>query len=274
MNDSSLVDSSSLSISASLPSTSSSPEASPRAAAAPPLVATPSADLAAARRAFVEQGRFVHLPEFVPAPLLERVGHEAAALRARAQRKVVPGYKKSGSVSYHRVLEEAPAIVALYRSPRVIDWLSRLAGAPLVCCPESDPHACALYYYTEPGDHIGFHFDSSHYAGARYTALIGIVDDSSARLVCDLHKRDRTRAPERREIATAPGSIVFFDGDQLWHSVSPVGPGETRVVLSLEYVTDPSMSPLRRLVSDMKDAMTYFGFAEILRARFRAKPER
>ena len=36
-----------------------------------------------------------------------------------------------------------------------------ITGRALQSCPESDPHSCALYFYTEPGDHIGFHFDTS-----------------------------------------------------------------------------------------------------------------
>jgi hypothetical protein len=48
--------------------------------------------------------------------------------------------------------------------------------AKLSLCPENDPHSCALYYYTEPGDHIGFHYDTSYYKGARYTILMGLVD--------------------------------------------------------------------------------------------------
>jgi hypothetical protein len=30
--------------------------------------------------------------------------------------------------------------------------LSRLVRAKRSLCPESDPHSCALYYYTEPGE--------------------------------------------------------------------------------------------------------------------------
>jgi hypothetical protein len=33
----------------------------------------------------------------------------------------------------------------------------------LLECPPEDPHSHALYYYTEPGDHIGYHYDSSFY---------------------------------------------------------------------------------------------------------------
>ena len=52
------------------------------------------------------------------------------------------------------------------KSPAFVDFLSRLAGARLLPCPDDDPHACALYFYAEPGDHMGFHYDNSYYRGA------------------------------------------------------------------------------------------------------------
>jgi hypothetical protein len=61
--------------------------------------------------------------------------------------------------------------------------------------------------------------------------------------------------------------LVFFDGDQLWHGVTPLGPQQERVMLTLQYVTDERMTPLKRFVSDMKDAVSYFGFREVFGGR-------
>ena len=62
--------------------------------------------------------------------------------------------------------------------------------------------------------------------------------------------------------------MVLFNGENLWHSVSPLGEDEERVVLTFEYVTDTGMTPVRRALSDLKDAMTYFGFKEWFRSAF------
>ena len=35
--------------------------------------------------------------------------------------------------------------------------------------------------------------------------------------------------------------------------------------LTLEYVTDPSMHPAKRLFSNLKDAFAYFGFRTVFR---------
>ena len=143
----------------------------------------------------------------------------------------------------------------------------RVTNASVDRCPESDPHACALYYYTEPGDHISFHFDTSYYKGTRYTVLLGLVERSSSRLVCQLHKDDPARAVRELALATEPGTLVLFHGDKLWHKITPLGEREERVSLTLEYVTDSGMTPVKRFVSNMKDAVAYFGFRSVFGRR-------
>src|SRR5258705_10761506 len=65
--------------------------------------------------------------------------------------------------------------------------------------PDDDPHAYALYFYTRAGDHIGWHYDTSYYAGRRYTLLLGVIEESSCRLDYQLHTRKRggTQFPTR-----------------------------------------------------------------------------
>jgi hypothetical protein len=89
----------------------------------------------------------------------------------------------------------------LYRSPAFMEVISRLVGAMVMPCPDNDPHACALYFYTKPGDHIGFHYDTSYYKGARYTILTGLVQLSTeCRLIAQLYKADLHR-PDARATA-------------------------------------------------------------------------
>lgn len=59
--------------------------------------------------------------------------------------------------------------------------------------------------------------------------------------------------------------MVVFNGDKLWHAVTPLGAGERRIILTLQYVTDQRMGPLKKLFSNMKDAFAYFGPAALMR---------
>jgi hypothetical protein len=225
-------------------------------------------DVERVRRDYQAQNEFVCLERWLPAPLVERMLAEVERVRPAINRNFIPRHKKGGSVSFYTLLEQAPTIVALYRAPAFVEFVAGLAGRPLEPCPPDDPHSCALYFYTEPGDHIGFHFDTSYYRGARYTVLLGLVERSSSRLVCQLFKNVPGRRPVELRLATEPGTLVVFNGDKLWHAVTPLGEGEERVSLTLEYVTDPAMSPVKRLVSNLKDAFAYFGVRQVfLRSR-------
>ena len=227
-------------------------------------------DVERLRRTYWEQDEFIHLERWLPAAIVARMVAEVERVRPQIHRNYIPRHKKGGSVSYYTLLEQAPTILALYRAPAFIELLSTLTGRALQPCPESDPHSCALYFYTEPGDHIGFHFDTSYYKGARYTVLVGLIERSSSRLVCQLYKKDPSRTPVELQLATHPGTIVAFNGDKLWHSITPLGDNEERVSLTLEYVTDPAMHPLKRLFSNLKDAFAYFGLRAVFRRPVRS----
>ncbi len=60
--------------------------------------------------------------------------------------------------------------------------------------------------------------------------------------------------------------LVLF-GDKLHHRLTPIGANQQRVVLTLEYVTDPGMSPWWRFVSNMKDSIAYFGLGSVFQRR-------
>ena len=224
-------------------------------------------DLDAVRATYWAQNEFLHLDRLFADDVIAPMVDEVDDVRGAINRTYIPRHKKGGSVSYYTLREQAAAILTLYRSPAFLDFLRHVTGAPVQRCPESDPHACALYYYTEPGDHIGFHYDTSYYKGTRYTVLVGLVERSSSRLVCQLHKDDPTRPVRELALTTAAGSLVLFNGDKLWHKVTPLGEGEERVSLTLEYVTDPGMTPVKRLFSNLKDAFAYFGFRSVFARR-------
>ncbi|WP_455388278.1 hypothetical protein [Petrachloros mirabilis] len=218
-------------------------------------------------REYWEQNEFLFIPQFLPRAMVEAsLVPQAQGVKGELNRNYIPGHKKGGSVSYYTVIEKAPRFLELYRSKAFLEFLSRLVQAKLMLCPENDPHSCALYYYTEPGDHIGFHYDTSYYKGARYTILMGLVDKSTqCKLVCELFKDDPVKTPRHVELVTQPGDLVIFNGDKLWHAVTPLGQGEERIALTMEYVTNPEMGAFKRLYSNLKDSFAYFGIRGVFK---------
>lgn len=213
------------------------------------------------------------MSDFLPSGHTAQLVAAVAAVKEAVNRNYLPGHKQGGSVSRHTLDERAPFVAQLYRSAALIEWLSQLAGERLQVCPPDDPHAYALYFYTRPGDHIGWHYDTSYYAGRRYTLLLGVIDESTCRLDYELHTREKGATVVPGSVRIPPGGLVFFDGDKLRHRITPLGANEMRVSLTFEYVTDPRMNLAWRVISNMKDAFGYFGFRQVFRrGKSRALP--
>ncbi len=229
-------------------------------------------DTRALGRDFARQGAFLYLPQFLGRETVAQLACAVEALRDSVNRNYLPGHKQGGSVSRHTIDELAPFVADLYRSSALIEWLGQVSGERLEPSPPEDPHAYAFYFYTRPGDHIGWHYDTSYYAGRRYTLLFGILDESSCRLDYELHTRERGVAPVAGSLQIPPGGLVFFDGDALRHRITPLGRGESRVSLTFEYLTDPRMPLGWRVISNLKDALGYFGFRQVFRRGRRGAP--
>jgi phosphatidylglycerophosphate synthase len=223
------------------------------------------------RRQYREQGSFVFVPDFLPPDFTARLVAAVDTVTPAVNRNFLPGHKQGGSVSRHTIDQMAPFIAQLYRSPALLAWLGSLTGERLQLSPADDPHAYALYFYSRPGDHIGWHYDTSYYAGRRYTLLLGIVDRSTARLDYELHTKEPGRTTQTGSLQIPPGGLVFFDGDKLRHRITPLGANEFRVALTFEYVTSQHMSPWWRFVSNMKDAIAYFGFRQVFARMVRGR---
>ena len=230
-------------------------------------------EVAPLQRKFAQQGAFLYLPEYLPAGITAQLVAAASAVSGAVNRNYLPWHKQGGSVSRHVLDRLTPFVAELYRSPALIGWLEGVAGERLQVSPPGDPHAYALYFYTEPGDHIGWHYDTSYYAGRRYTLLLGIIDESSCRLEYQLHTRGKSVDVVAGSVQIPPGGLVFFNGDSLRHRITPLGAGEKRISLTFEYLTNPNMRAWRRFISNMKDSVAYFGFRQVFSRGARTVPE-
>ncbi|MBI4660915.1 MAG: hypothetical protein HY735_18940 [Verrucomicrobia bacterium] len=77
------------------------------------------------------------------------------------------------------------------------------------------------------------------------------------------------RAVGELEVRLDPGKLVVFNGDKVYHAVTPLDQGEERFVITMEYVTSGEMHWFMRFVSNMKDAIAYFDLREVFLKRRR-----
>lgn len=215
-------------------------------------------DVEAVRAEFLATNELVHLEAALDADEVAALLGEIEALRSRAHRSYVPGYKKSGSLSYYQLERGAPTVLQLYRSRRMRELVEGLAGKPLHLSPDNDPQTCAVYIYDREGDGMGQHVDSCFYCDAVYVVLIGLVNRSTSVLRCE--------PTDGRviDVATEPGSMTIFNGHNIRHGVTRLGPGEERIILALQYLEQPRMAALTRLRSNLSYAWEYFGPAVLV----------
>lgn len=225
-------------------------------------------DHAQLARTYWDQNECLVLDRFIPKTIVTPCRTEVELLRKNVFRNYVPGHKQGGRVSYYAIVNEpreVSAIVSLYRSPALRKFLSQMVKEERLLCSDNDPHSRALCYYTQPGDHIGYHYDKSYYKGKRYTVLMGLIEDSEqCRLVAHLPKPGTKDAVREQPIPLDPGSLVIFNGDKLWHAVTPLGPCEERIVLTMQFVTHQEMGPFHRAFSNLKDTFAYFEPAALI----------
>lgn len=94
---------------------------------------------------------------------------------------------------------------------------------------------------------------------------MGLIERSEqCRLVAHMQTPGTTDDVNEQPVPLDPGSLVIFNGDKLWHAVTPLGFREERIVLTLQYVTNQEMGPLHRAFSNMKDVFGYFGPAAVI----------
>lgn len=220
-------------------------------------------DQSKTKKVFIDQEEAIVIEDFLPEAVVSVIVNSLPSLETNINRNYLPKHKKGGSVSRYDLDKKIPLITQLYQSKKLRAFLQHLSARPLLDCPEKDPHTYALYYYTEEGDHIGYHYDTSYYKDSRYTLLFGLVDDSSCILECQLYKNDLKRKTQQVDIQLKPGTLVFFNGDKLWHKVTPLAKNERRIALTMEFLTNSQMSSFGRFISNMKDSIAYFGFKQV-----------
>jgi hypothetical protein len=242
------------------------------AAAIDPLNRLSSIQANSSQTEFRTNDEFMQIDNFLPHSLLCSMQESLPQLEPYIHRSFIPKHKKGGSISRFDLAQNAPIFSSIYTSASLKSFLSSVVGKSLLYCPENDPHAYALYSYDREGDHIGFHYDKSYYRGSRYTCLIGLVDDSCCALEYELFSKDDCKETVMHSTKISPGSLVFFNGDNIRHRVTPAKPQDKRTILTLEYLTDSSISNFGHFYGQLKDAFAYFGVGKTL-ARLLKKPQ-
>jgi hypothetical protein len=209
-------------------------------------------DIERASEEFRRQGQLVFIADAVSADRLAILRGEADRLEPTATRIHVPLVRRAGTVGGRRLRREAPSLAALYRELR--SFAERITERPLFEKAADDDHAVALYCYRE-GDFMASHVDRCGSAPhGSYSVTVGLVDESTSRLACDLD------GGAHLDLTTAPGSLTIYNGSRVAHAVTRLGRGERRIVLSGSYRTQARPDRVPYAMQRVVEGVLYFGW--------------
>jgi hypothetical protein len=217
------------------------------------LAEPPGADLAETfRRDFL-----IRVENFLDPAALERLHQEGVANLPRLKRSYIPTHKKGGTVSYRLLHDFAPGCLAFYHSPAVHAWVARVVGETVRPAADHDQSACSLLYYTETGDHIQWHYDHNFYRGRQFTVLLFLENHGGDGGTSASRLQRKDAMGKAIDIDTGENTLVLFEGARVVHRVSPAGPGDRRIVLSMTFNTDPRIRWSGEVKRRVKDTAFY-----------------
>jgi hypothetical protein len=195
--------------------------------------------------------------DFLPETELSRL-RNAAERQAHAKRVNIPTHKRGEAISYHELEDSAPELITFYLSPELRQWCSDVIGERVQPTPSHDLSSCSLLIYDRPNDHFAWHHDINFYKGRHFTALLSLVNtDASGAGVSSAKLRIREKEGDS-VIPTNANTLVLFEGAYVYHSVTRLGEGERRIILSMTFCTNPAASALQTFIRRGKD-IAYFG---------------
>tara|TARA_A100001037_G_scaffold287574_1_gene297195 strand:- start:339 stop:1046 length:708 start_codon:yes stop_codon:yes gene_type:complete len=157
-------------------------------------------------------------------------------------------WRDGGAIGGHALKTSAFAdCIPYFSSGEFLQRLRERTGKRnLQFVPNGDTNRLSLLSYSEPGDGIDWHVDGNIYLGERWAGILTLLEnthDPEAKL--ELRPSGQTITLPIGNIAN---SLVLFRGDHVQHRVRPIVQGEKRVVMSLLFSTDPTMTinPLLR----------------------------
>lgn len=198
------------------------------------------------------------IPNFLPAETFQQLHDEIVGM-GQTERSYLPTHKQGGTVAYETLHENAPKVVAFFNAEALRDLFSAIVGERVSPTPLHDQSACSLLFYTQPGDHINWHYDHNFYDGRHFTVLLPIVNQhnqepgelSSAQLLVKQGEQEQV-------VSSAPNTLIIFEGAKVLHKVTRLGPDETRIILSMTFTTTPQASLPKAIARRIKD-VAFFG---------------
>ena len=167
-----------------------------------------------------------------------------------AVRALIPGVRAGRTVLSHSIVQLLPSVVRWYE--RLSGEMSDILGVPVQPTSLSLPTSCSLVIYDRAGDGIEWHYDVNYFTGRFFTLLVPVTSEPTCTRFAyrDAFGGERSVDLQSAEYA---GRSIAFEGDDVYHMATPLCAAQRRVVLSLQFSTDPSLTTWNRFMTFVKD---------------------
>ena len=156
------------------------------------------------------------------------------------------------TISTQNIGKVAPEVIQYYQND-LCQLLSTSLGLKLFPTDLTLPTSCAVLIYEREGDWINWHYDYNYYNGRFFTVLIPLTND----ITCtEFQFMDDDK--KIHSIQLINNNALCFEGNFLYHRATKLCKGQKRAILSVQYVTDNTMSTINQLRIKLKD-FAYIG---------------
>jgi len=186
----------------------------------------------------------------LPATLREKV--RAKADTGLGKRIIIPEWKAGRTINTTQVQAEMPELFSWYEGLQA--QISEQIGEQVYITDPTLPTTCAVLVYEKEGDFINWHYDVNYFNGRFFTLLIPVTLTNPCTVYSYYDKNN-----VKQEVPIQKGKSILFEGDKVFHMATKFCEGQgDRVVVSVQFSTDPSISLFNRGLMRIKD-IAYIG---------------
>lgn len=190
-------------------------------------------------------------PDYLNSEIMNHVSNGAG------KRIVIPGWKAGRTITTNYIKHAIPNVFEWYNNLET--QISDIIGEKVFVTGSHLPTTCAILIYEDTDDFINWHYDVNYFNGRFFTLLIPVTITNTCTKYTYYDKDDALQQiQEEREKA------ILFEGDKVFHMATKFcNKGQKRVVISVQFSTDPTISWYNNFLLRLKD-IAYIGTTHAL----------
>jgi len=164
------------------------------------------------------------------------------------KRVVIPQWKAGKTITTSNVIKDIPELYRWYKW--IAPEISNIIGEKVYTTSKEYPTTCSILIYDQKDDFINWHYDVNYFDGRFFTLIIPVTFTKT----CTKYKY-YDKNYQIQSLSNVEGKSILFEGDKVFHMASKFCENdEKRIVISLQYSTNPNIGLHNQLFLRIKDS--------------------